>query len=115
MSDNILSKNGAVYYGMSKFEWRGNGNLYLTGEGVHFQRWFPPKTIVIPLGSIKEMKIVMSHLGKTNLMPILRINFMMDGEEKSFGVSTLGGEELWITEIEKLRKQADMPPLTIDL
>lgn len=116
MSQYILQKNGAMYYGMSKLEWKGNGNLYLTNDAVHFQRWFPAKTIEIPLNSIKEMKIVMSHMGKTHLMPILQINFTSaEGEEKSFGVSTFGAESMWMSEIEKLMKQADAPKQEINL
>lgn len=116
MSQYILQKNGAMYYGMSKLEWKGNGNLTLTADAVLFQRWFPAKSIEIPLSSIKEMKIVMSHMGKTHMMPILRINFIAeDGEEKSFGVSTFGAESMWMTEIEKLMQQAEAPKPEINL
>jgi hypothetical protein len=115
MSQYILQKNGAMYYGMSKLEWKGNGNLTLTSEAVLFQRLFPAKSIEIPISSIKEMKIVSSHMGKTHLMPILRINFMDGVEEKSFGVSTFGAEEMWMKEIEKLRQQVNTPPPTINL
>ncbi|MFP3905229.1 MAG: hypothetical protein ACLFWB_13365 [Armatimonadota bacterium] len=63
---------------------RGNGVLALTEDELYFLMWIPKREITIATASITGVDTPRSHLGKTNLQPLLKVEFTnVDGEDDS--------------------------------
>lgn len=54
---------------------RGNGSLLLTSDELHFSRWLPKKSLVIPLDDIENIERVDSFLGKKKNRELLKVDF----------------------------------------
>ena len=54
---------------------RGNGVLLLTEDDLFFGMWKPKKDLLIPVKSIREITNPKSHMHRSILRPLLKINF----------------------------------------
>jgi len=74
---------------------RGNGALLLTKEYLFFQMWIPKKEIKIPLDKIEKIEEVRSFLGKSKFMPLLKIDFIDENEQKNSAAWLVKNLQKW--------------------
>jgi len=81
---------------------RGNGALILTHTELHFILAIPRRNWVIPLADITKISFPKSHLGKTKFRPLLRVDYMDNGQNDAIAwmVSDL---EDWTKAIEEAK------------
>jgi hypothetical protein len=81
---------------------RGNGALILTHTDLHFILAIPRRSWVIPLVDITKVSFPKSHLGKTKFKPLLRVDYMDNGQNDAIAwlVSDL---EDWTKAIEEAK------------
>lgn len=102
MAEKVLFKKGANFFGFETvdssgrkhsdpFIIRGNGDLTLTGEGVHFIQWVTKKEYFIPLKDIIKTDIGRSHNLKFQWpSKVLKVFYKVEGKILVFGVSVGG-------------------------
>lgn len=113
----ILKKRGANFFGIEQIDRkgkkhykvvviRGNGNLILTKEGVHFSRWVPKKRFFIPKHLIRKVDVKRLHNLKFIGWPILRIYYEEQDKTNIFGVCVGWKKDTlkWKEKIEELLK-----------
>jgi len=86
-----------------QFTIRGNGDLFLSREGVSFKQWVTKKKIFITLGKIFKIEIKWWHNYKLKWpAKVLRIHFKEEGTNKIIGFA-MGKKEAeeWKEKIEK--------------
>jgi len=103
MSDAILKKNGPNFFGFESIDesgeistnllvLRGNGELTLLPEGLHFIQWVSKKEYFIPLKDIIKVEIGKSHNRKRQWpAKVLKVFFRNMDQTLIFGVS-IGGK-----------------------
>ena len=103
MSDIILQKSGANFFGFESVEEdgkkhshqlviRGNGELTLTKEGLYFIQWITKKEYFIPLKDVIKVEIGGSHNGKAQWpVKILKVYYRNMDQTLVFGAS-IGGK-----------------------
>jgi hypothetical protein len=75
---------GANFFGRSSLgmgQIRGNGVLVLTPGELYFMMFAPRREVTIPLSSITSLSTPHSHLGKTVVMKLLRVDFESESGE----------------------------------
>ena len=75
----LRQHNLAQFFGresLGHVQARGNGLLVLTGEELYFLQALPRREFVIPIESITEVSNPRSHLGKSNMCKLLRVDFV---------------------------------------
>lgn len=61
---------------------RGNGGLVLTHDALAFHMLVPERAITIPLGDVREVSVVRSHLGKSVRRDLLHVRYAVpDGTD----------------------------------
>ncbi len=95
----ILQHNFAHFYGLESlghFQNRGNGVLVLTAKQLFFLKALPRREFSIPIESITAVKNPRSHLGKTNIAKLLRVEFTNE-KGSSDAVAWMVGKdvEIW--------------------
>ena len=82
--DEIVKQEiGANFFGLESRgvrQLRGNGALVLTSEMLWFRQALSNREICIPLDRITRVSSVPSHLGKTIIKPLLRVDFIDSNE-----------------------------------
>ena len=103
MSDIILKRKGANFFGFETvgedgqthsnvLVVRGNGDLTLTEEGLHFIQWVTKKEYFIPLKDIIKVEIGKSHnLKKQWPAKVLKVHYRNMDQILVFGAS-IGGK-----------------------
>ncbi|PIE22821.1 MAG: hypothetical protein CSA62_10250 [Planctomycetota bacterium] len=103
MSDVILQKKGANFFGFERVDENGNthanvlvargsGELTLSAEALHFSQWLTKKEITIPIQAILKVEIAKSHnLKRMWPAKVLRVFHRSEDQILVFGVS-LGGK-----------------------
>jgi hypothetical protein len=74
---------------------RGNGSLLLTPDELHFTRWMPKKSLVIPLDDIENIERVDSFLGKRKKRELLKVDFKNSKGEKDSAAWFLDNMQAW--------------------
>jgi len=102
MSDTILFKKGANFFGFESIDVegkkhshplviRGNGDLTLTDEGLYFIQWVTKKEYFIPIRDIIKVEIGKSHnLKKQWPAKVLKIQYRNMDQILIFGVAVGG-------------------------
>jgi hypothetical protein len=80
---------------------RGNGGLVLTAEDLHFFQFVPKSELRVPLHAITHVELTKSHLGKTTIYDLLKVQFEVDGKRDSIAWY-LTDPKAWMTRIEQL-------------
>jgi hypothetical protein len=96
--------NGANYCGQESRgagQWRGNGTLVLTDEELYFKQWVSQSEFRIPLRAIQSLETPLSHLGKTTLRPLLKVNYINPQGERDSMAWSLADVEGVKREVEK--------------
>lgn len=83
---------------------RGNGALILTHEALHFFLAAPRRSWEVPLSDITAISFPDSHLGKSKFQPLLKIDFILDGEADSLAWLVTDPES-WKHEILEAQKK----------
>lgn len=99
MEKPILERRGANFFGFERIDssgklhhepwvWRGNGDLRLMHEGLHFRRWLPGKQFFIPIETITKVELGRWHNRKTKWPAIVvKVFYTEDGLTRVFGAS----------------------------
>jgi len=74
---------------------RGNGSLLLTPDELHFTRWVPKKSLIIPLDNIENIERVNSFLGKRKKRELLKVDFNNSEGEKDSAAWLLDNMQVW--------------------
>jgi len=95
----------ANFYGLESLgraQARGNGVLVLTQEELYFLKALPRRETVIPVSAITAVSNRRSHLGKSNLVKLLRVEFENSGKPDAvaFAVDDI---DAWTREVEQVR------------
>ena len=75
---------GANFFGRTSLgmgQVRGNGALVLTPGELYFMMFVPRRELTIPLDRITFLSTPRSHLGKTVVMKLLRVDFTSESGE----------------------------------
>lgn len=97
---------GAFLFGQQSLgvtQLRGNGTLVLTSSELFFKPWVGKREFLIPLGAIRSIETPKSHLGKTQLVPLLKVVYSDNASRAdsiAWRVRDLAG---WIRAIEETR------------
>lgn len=97
--------NMANFYGLESLghaQARGNGVLVLTDEELYFLKALPKRETVIPVSSITAVSNPRSHLGKSNLVKLLRVEFENAGKPDAVAF-VVDNIDAWTEEVEKIR------------
>ena len=73
LTDDFASFFGLESRGLKQV--RGNGCLALTKDEIYFLRWAPRMELRIPREKVLRVETVRSHLGKSKLVPLLKVHF----------------------------------------
>jgi len=84
---------------------RGNGALILTEKDLWFLLAAPQRDYVIPLHQITGVSLPRSHLGKTILRPLLRVDYITDQGSDAMAWA-LADPNGWAREIDARRRNA---------
>lgn len=74
---------------------RGNGSLLLTPDELHFTRWVPKKSLIIPLNNIENIERVNSFLGKRKKRELLKVDFNNSEGKKDSAAWLLDNMQVW--------------------
>jgi len=97
-SSILRTKNG-LYYGTTKGKswWRrykqggwfsrGNAEIWIDPDGVHFRRYLTKETKTIPLKAIREITVGRWHAGKWTGAPVIKITWQEGDLELISGFS----------------------------
>ena len=117
----LKTKNG-FYYGttVGKSWWkrykqggwfsRGNGEMWIDREGIHFHRYLTKDTKTIPLHAVKGVEIGRWHAGKWTGAPVIKITWEEGPLElvSGFSISWKRQEtERWVAELRKLLAEVE--------
>lgn len=102
----LLQHNFAHFYGLESighFQLRGNGVLVLTADQLYFLKALPKQATVIPVDKITAVKNPRSHLGKSNITKLLRVEFTADNGEAD-AVAWMVGKDVdkWTEAVKRL-------------
>ncbi|MCW8929980.1 MAG: hypothetical protein OQL19_07075 [Gammaproteobacteria bacterium] len=103
----IQQHNFAHFYGresIGHFQIRGNGILIMTANELYFLKALPKREIRVPLKSISKVSNPRSHLGKTNIAKLLRIDFIDEGKPDAIAWMVGAEVEEWTQAVEEARK-----------
>ena len=104
----ILQHNFTHFYGLESlgyFQIRGNGVLVLTSEQLYFLNALPRRELIIPIESITAIKNPRSHLGKSNIVKLLRVEFTTKSGSKDAVAWMVGRDvEAWTEAVERIRR-----------
>ena len=104
----ILQHNFAHFYGLESIghiQNRGNGVLVLTPDQLFFLKALPRRELLIPLESITAIKNPRSHLGKSNIAKLLRVEFTDESGGKDAVAWMVGGDvKVWTEAVEHARR-----------
>jgi hypothetical protein len=81
---------------------RGNGALVLTPEQLYFVLFLPRTEITIPLESITKVSTPRSHLGKTIVSRLLRVDYRSAGGEDAIAWAVSDVDE-WVSAIKRYK------------
>jgi hypothetical protein len=99
----ILQHNFAHFYGLQSighFQIRGNGILVMTTNELYFLLALPRRELKIPINSILSVSNPRSHLGKSNLCKLLRVDFSSGGKKDAVAWMIGRDFEVWTKVIE---------------
>lgn len=101
----LMQHNFAHFYGLESIghvQNRGNGVLVLTKDQLYFLKAMPRRELVIPVNAITAVKNPRSHLGKSNMVKLLRVEFNNDKGEMD-AVAWMVGKDVdaWTSAVEK--------------
>ncbi|MBN2430159.1 MAG: hypothetical protein JXQ27_01730 [Acidobacteria bacterium] len=99
---------GANFFGQQsrgRGQIRGNGALVLTEDKLCFLLAAPRREYVIPLQQITGVSLPKSHLGKTILRPLLRVDFITVHGPDAIAWA-LADPDSWAREIEARRPKS---------
>jgi hypothetical protein len=85
---------------------RGNGALVLTQKEVYFLQAVPRREITIPLEIITSVTTPRSHLGKSVVSRLLRVDFREGGKADAVAWAVRDVDE-WKEDIERYRPTAE--------
>ena len=124
MEKEILTKNGANFFGFESIDQegkhhyhqkviRGSGVLKLTEDEIIFSQWITKNEYRIPIDSIVKIDTKWSHNMKLSLPgKVFRIHYKDGNETKIFGVGLggkfsltkgwQGGNESWLDALQSL-------------
>ena len=105
----IRQHNFAHFYGresIGHFQAKGNGVLVMTADELYFLKALPKPEFRIPINSITAVSNPRSHLGKTNVAKLLRVDFNSGGEKDA--IAWMVGDEVEASTqaVEEARKVA---------
>ena len=115
----LRTKNG-YYYGttVGKSWWRryrqggwlsrGNGEMWIDAEGIHFHRYLTKDTKSIPLHSVTAVGIGRWHAGKWTGAPVIKIAWKEGPLDlvSGFSISWKRDEtERWVSELRRLLEE----------
>ncbi len=100
--------NFAGFFGLESLghsQVRGNGILVLGEDELYFAKALPRRETVIPLASITDVSNPRSHLGKSNVVKLLRVEFKIQSKQDAaaFAVDDV---EAWTAAVEDARERA---------
>jgi hypothetical protein len=101
-----LMSLGANFFGQQSrgmAQIRGNGALVLLDDRLCFILAAPRREFVIPLQQITGVTLAKSHLGKTILQSLLRVDYTTDQGPDAIAWA-LSDPEKWLREIESRRQ-----------
>lgn len=103
----ILQHNFAHFYGLESIghaQAKGNGVLVMTSKELYFLKALPRREYRVPLSAITQVSNPRSHLGKSNVTKLLRVDFIRDG--KVDAIAWMVGEEFetWTQAVQEARK-----------
>ena len=97
---------GANFFGQSSrgmAQVRGNGALVFTTEELHFVMFAPRRELTIPLSNITAVSTPRSHLGKTVVMRLLRVDFQTPTAKDAVAWAVADLED-WIADLRRFLK-----------
>lgn len=101
----IRESVGANFFGLASKglgQVRGNGALVLTPYELHFVMFAPRREMAIALDAITSVSTPRSHLGKTCVARLLRVDFRTaDGDDAV--AWAVGGVDGWKSDIERYK------------
>ena len=103
----ILQHNFAHFYGLESlghFQAKGNGVLAMTKEELYFLKALPRREFKVPVKTITGISNPRSHLGKTNVAKLLRVDFIIDGRQDAIAWMVGGDVEKWTRAVQDARK-----------
>lgn len=101
----IRQHNFAQFYGLESrghAQARGNGVLVLTADELYFLQALPRREFIIPIDSITDVTNPRSHLGKSNMRKILRIDFAIKRKEDAIAWN-VDDVDAWTKAVEEAR------------
>lgn len=105
----IRQYNLAHFYGresIGHFQAKGNGVLVLTADELYFLQALPKRAFSIPVDTITAVANPRSHLGKSNVAKLVRVDFSSDGKQDA--IAWMVGDEVkaWTQAVADARKVA---------
>jgi len=119
-SEQALQTKNGYYYGTTRGKswWRrytgegwlsrGNSEVWVDGEGLHFRRYMTKETKHIPFHKITGVELGRWHAGKWTGLPVLKIHWRENGLELVSGFSFSRKREetnRWIQKIKELQEK----------
>lgn len=104
----IRQHNVAHFYGKESIghvQARGNGVLVLTADELYFLQALPRREFVIPVGAITKVSNPRSHLGKSNMCKLLRVDFVIKRKEDAIAWN-VDDVDAWTKAVEEARGAA---------
>ncbi|MDP2315286.1 MAG: hypothetical protein Q8P41_20475 [Pseudomonadota bacterium] len=101
----LLAETLAQSYGQQSrgvTQARGSGALALTSGELFFLLYVPERELHIPLGSVKAVSIVRSHLGKSGGAKLLHVLFTREGSDDAIAWR-LPDPDAWKAKIDAMR------------
>lgn len=96
---------GANFFGRASLgmgQIRGNGVLVLTPGELFFLMFVPRRELTIPLDTITAVSTPRSHLGKTVVMKLLRVDFASETGEDAAAWSVQDPGR-WVADLDRYR------------
>ncbi len=105
----LMQHNFAHFYGLESIGFiqnRGNGVLVLTPDELYFLKAMPRRELKIPLKSITGLSNPRSHLGKSNMSKLLRVEFRnAQGAPDAVAWMVGGDVDAWTSAVNKVRSE----------
>jgi hypothetical protein len=104
-----LMSLGANFFGQQSrgmAQVRGNGALVLLEDRLCFILAAPRREFIIPLRQITGVTLAKSHLGKTILRPLLRVDYTTEHGADAIAWALVDPDK-WVREIDTRRRKID--------